>query len=115
MKTIQRFGSVIGVRAQAVSEYRRIHTSVWPSVLATIKRCHIQNYSIFLRRMPDGKHYLFSYYEYTGDDHAADMAKMAADPTTQEWWKLCMPMQEPLAERTAEEWWASGEEVFHLD
>lgn len=112
---IQRFGSVIGIREEAIPEYTRIHAAVWPGVLAMIKQCNIRNYSIFLRRMPDGKPYLFSYYEYTGTDHAADMAKMAADPTTQEWWKICEPMQQPLADRAAGEWWARGEEVFHQD
>jgi uroporphyrinogen decarboxylase len=29
---------------------------------------------------------LFAYFEYHGTDYAADMAKMAADPKTQEWW-----------------------------
>ncbi len=32
-----------------------------------------------------GVHYLFSYSEYSGSDFAADMAKMAADATTQRW------------------------------
>jgi L-rhamnose mutarotase len=58
---------------------------------------------------------LFSYLEYSGDNFAADMAKMAADPTTQHWWTHCIPCQEPLADRAAGEWWATMEEVFHLD
>lgn len=112
---IQRFGAVIGLREEAIADYKRIHAAVWPAIRAMIQQCHIRNYSIYLRRMPDGKVYLFSYYEYTGDDHAADMARMAADPTTQEWWKVCMPMQEPLADRPEGAWWAPGEEVFHQD
>jgi L-rhamnose mutarotase len=28
---------------------------------------------------------LFAYYEYTGDDYAADIAAIAADLTTQQW------------------------------
>ena len=40
-------------------------------------------------------HYLFSYFEYTGSDFAADMAKLAADPTTQRWWEVCKPCHEP--------------------
>jgi len=32
-----------------------------------------------------GKYCLSSYFEYVGNDFEADMAKMAADPTTQEW------------------------------
>jgi L-rhamnose mutarotase len=43
------------------------------------------------------------------------MAKMAADPLTQEWWTHCMPCQEPLETRKPGEWWASMEEVFHCD
>ena len=53
--------------------------------------------------------------EYHGTDFAADMAKMAADPKTQEWWAVCMPCQEPLETRAEGEWWARMEEVFHLD
>ncbi len=43
------------------------------------------------------------------------MAKMAADPKTQEWWSVCIPMQEGLPTRKAGEWWATMDEVFHTD
>ena len=43
------------------------------------------------------------------------MAKMAADPKTQEWWAIMEPMQDPVATRAKGEWWANMEEVFHLD
>ncbi|MFI5384563.1 MAG: L-rhamnose mutarotase [Fimbriimonadales bacterium] len=112
---MERYGSVIGVRAEKIDEYRRLHAAVWPEVLATIKACSIQNYTIYLRKMPDGKHYLFSTFEYTGNDFAADMAKMAADPKTQEWWSICKPMQEPLPGLAEGEWWAEMQEVFHCD
>ncbi|MCB0110505.1 MAG: L-rhamnose mutarotase, partial [Caldilineaceae bacterium] len=58
---------------------------------------------------------LFAYFEYIGDDFAADMAKMAADPTTQEWWQVCTPLQDPLPTRAEGEWWATMDEVFHTD
>lgn len=112
---MQRHASIIALPAENLAEYRRLHAAVWPDVLAMIRRCHIRNYSIYLRRLPDGKHYLFSYFEYTGKDFAADMALMAADPTTQDWWKLCKPLQEPLPDRADGEWWAGAEEVFHAD
>jgi L-rhamnose mutarotase len=85
---------------------------VWPDVLKQIKASGISNYSIFLR---EPENLLFGYYEYEGADHDADMAAMAADSRTQEWWALCMPMQTPLGTRAEGEWWASTEEVFHLD
>lgn len=110
-----RYGSIIGVKEDAIPEYKRLHEAVWPEVLATITACGIRNYSIFLRKMPDGKHYLFSYFEYVGEAFAADAAKMAADPKTQEWWTHCMPLQEPLPDRPEGDWWAGMEEVFHTD
>jgi L-rhamnose mutarotase len=110
-----RYGSVIRLRPDKVVEYKRLHAAAWPDVLKMIGQCHIRNYSIYLRRLDDGHPYLFSYFEYYGDDFAADMARMAADPTTQRWWDCCKPCQIPLAGRQAGEWWAGMEEVFHLD
>jgi L-rhamnose mutarotase len=101
---------VIKVRPRQLEEYNRLHAAVWPGVLAKIKDCNLRNYSIYYK---DG--YLFSYFEYTGGDFAADMKKMADDPTTQEWWKHTAPLQEPLPTRKPGEWWASMEELFHQD
>lgn len=112
---MQRYAAIIGIPVENLAEYRRLHAAVWPDVLVMIRRCHIRNYSIYLRRMPDGRHYLFSYFEYLGTDFAADMALMAADPVTQDWWKLCKPLQAPLPDRADGEWWAGAEEVFHCD
>jgi L-rhamnose mutarotase len=109
-KTMQRYASVIRLKPEKLDEYKELHANVWPDVLAMIRECRIQNYSIYYRDS-----YLFSYFEYHGDDLAADMAKMAADPTTQAWWKLTEPCQEPLETRKPGEWWASMEEFFHMD
>ena len=107
---MKRYGSVIRVVPEKLEEYRRLHADVWPGVLQMIQKCNIRNYSIYYK---DG--YLFSYYEYTGNDYEADMAKMAADPETQRWWRVCEPCQQPLETRAPGEWWASMEEVFHTD
>jgi len=112
---MKRYGSIIAVRDEKLAEYKKLHAAVWPDVLKMIKACNIRNYSIYLRKLPDGRHYLFSYFEYTGSDFAADMAKMAADPTTQKWWEVCIPCQQPLDDRAPGEWWAGMEEVFHQD
>ncbi len=56
-----------------------------------------------------------SYFEYTGDDFAADMRKMAEDSTTQEWWKETMPCQVPLPSRKPGEQWSSMEMVFLME
>jgi len=105
-----RHGQLIRVRPERLAEYKRYHAAVWPEVLATIRACNIRNYTIFFK---DGL--LFAYFEYLGQDFAADMAKMAADPKTQEWWKVMNPMQDPVPGRAEGDWWAKMEEVFHTD
>lgn len=112
---MRRYGRIIRLRAEKLAEYKRLHAAVWPGVLATLRAAHIRDYTIYLGRLDDGGLYLFSTFEYHGDDFAADQARIAADPTTQEWWKLTDPCQEPLASRAPGEWWSSLEEVFHLD
>jgi len=110
---MQRYGSVIGLKPEKIEEYKRLHADVWPDVLKMIEQCNISNYSIYLGELEQGNYYLFSYFEYTGDDFKADMAKMAADPITQKWWSFCEPCQSPIPTRKEGEWWANMEEVFH--
>lgn len=107
---MKRYASIIGVRPEKLEEYKRLHAAVWPDVQNMITKCNITNYSIYYH---DGL--LFSYFEYIGSDYEADMAKMAADPKTHEWWSVCKPCQKPLESRQEGEWWADAEEVFHQD
>ena len=107
---MQRYGQIIGVKPEQIAAYEAIHAHVWPEVLAMIHACNIRNYSIFRHGT-----LLFAYFEYSGSDFAADMARMAADPNTQALWTHTDPMQEPLPERAQGEHWATMREVFHTD
>lgn len=89
---MKRFAQVIRLRPEMENRYRELHANCWPEVLHTIEACNIRNYSIYLLNG-----YLFAYMEYVGEDYAADMARMAADPMTQLWWKETTPCQLPLA------------------
>jgi L-rhamnose mutarotase len=108
--SVERYASVIELRPEMEATYRELHLEPWPEVLASLKRAHVSNYSIFVR---DG--YLFSYLEYEGQDFEADMALVAEDPDTQRWWKLTDPCQRRLPTAAPGEWWAPAEELFHLD
>jgi L-rhamnose mutarotase len=109
---MQRMGLVIGLRPEAIAEYKRIHAQVWPEILALISRCDIRNYTIFLR---EPENLLFATWEYHGTDFTGDMAAMRADARMQDWWRITDAMQVPLASRKKSEWWAPMEEVFHHD
>jgi L-rhamnose mutarotase len=65
------------------------------------------------KQLPDGYHYLFSYFEYTGDDYEQDMRRMAADQETQRWWDLCKPCLEPTEDLPPGEVWAPMDQVFY--
>jgi L-rhamnose mutarotase len=107
---MKRYGRVIKLKPEKMDDYKELHANVWPDVLKMIHNCNIRNYSIYYK---DG--FLFSYFEYVGDDFDVDMRKMAADATTQAWWKLTDPCQQPLETRKPGEKWADMEEFFHTD
>ena len=112
-RKVERYGMVIGIEKENISEYKRLHADAWPGVLEMIRQCNIRNYSIYLAQVEKDSYYLFSYFEYTGDNFDADMAKMAKDKTTKRWWKHTDPLQNPVPTRKEGEWWAKLEEVFH--
>ena len=87
----------------------KLTTSLWPGVLATLKRANVTKFSIFRH-----ENMLFSYMEYSGSDYEGDMAMIASDPITQDWWKITAPMQTPVAQKGESEWWHEIPEVFHL-
>ncbi len=107
---MKRYGMIIGIKPDKLAEYKKHHANVWPEVLEMIEKCHIKNYSIFHKN-----NQLFSYFEYHGVDYEKDMAKMAKDKKTREWWSIMGPLQEPLPDRKESEWWVEMEEVFHTD
>ena len=55
---------------------------------------------------------MFAYFEYHGTGLGGRRARMAADPKTQEWWAIHMPMQAPLDTRRQGDWWAMARRCF---
>ncbi|WP_439593785.1 L-rhamnose mutarotase [Microbacterium sp.] len=104
---MQRHLFLIGVRPEARDRYLELHAAVWPDVEERLRQSHIDNYSIFIH-----EDLLIGYFEYLGEDLAADMARVAADPVTQKWWELTEPCQVPLP-RVARGW-VEAAEVWHL-
>ncbi len=112
---VQRTGSVIGITPANIAEYKKLHAAVWPEILSKLRDVNIRNYSIYLAEVKPGEWYLFSYFEYVGDDFEADMKRMAADPATKRWWKHTDPLQTPVPTRKEGEHWHGIEEVFHMN
>ena len=86
------FGQLGKLKRDKIEEYCTLHAATWPGVLNTISACNLKNYSIFLQ-----DDMVFSYFEYTGENYDADMAKMAQDTVTQDWWHHTHPCFETFA------------------
>jgi len=113
-QTVQRYGSLTELRPEKAAYYRDLHAHPWPGVLHKLKQCNIRNYSIFEGKI-SGHSYLFSYFEYTGKDFAADMKAMAADSETRRWWKETDPCQRPLPDAAAKgKIWSDLKPVFYM-
>jgi len=106
---MERMGFILGIKPEAIDEYKRLHRETWPEIVEIISAANIMNYSIFLK---EPENLLFAYWEYHGNDFAADQARLAAEQRMKDWWVICEPMQVPLETRRAGEWWARMESVF---
>jgi L-rhamnose mutarotase len=111
---VKRFGSVVGLDPAKERRYRELHANVWPGVLDQIRRSNIRNFSIYVTEL-EGRRYLFSHFEYVGDDFEGDMKKMAEDPTTQQWWNETAPCQIRLPNRKPGAQWSEMEMVFLME
>jgi L-rhamnose mutarotase len=109
---VKRFGQVIGIKPEALEEYKRIHVKIWDEIAEAIREAGITNYSIFWK-----DNFLFAYFEYVGPESEFEsrMARMAQAPRMREWWDITEAMQVPLETRAQGEWWANMQEVFHQD
>jgi L-rhamnose mutarotase len=108
---LKRVGMVIGIKPEKIAEYKELHADSNPGVRDLLTKYHMRNFSIYLHEI-DGRYYEFGYYEYTGNDFEADMAKLAEEPRNKEWLSVCDPMQIPLKGYKS---WAEMEEVYHND
>ena len=109
-KDVKRVGMVVGLKPEMIEEYKRLHADEHAGVRDLLTKYNMHNFSIFLHQLPDGNWYEFGYYEYTGSDFEADMAKLAQEPRNQAWLEICDPMQVPLE---GENGWAEMECVYY--
>ena len=84
--SIKRIGLLGKLKKDKIAEYCELHAHPTPGLVQVLRDTHVTNYSIFLHG-----NLVFSYFEYTGDDFEADMAKQAEYPAMQEWWSRSKP------------------------
>ena len=111
-KEVKRVGMVIKIKPECIEEYKAVHADSNYGVRDLLIKANMRNFSIFLHQLDDGNWYEFGYYEYTGDDFEADMAKLDKHPRNIEWLKVCDAMQIPLEGNDS---WAEMEQIYFND
>ena len=90
--SIKRIGLLGKLKKEKIADYCELHAHPTPGLKQVLEETHITNYSIFLH-----DDLVFFYFEYTGDDFEADMAKQADYPAMQDWWRQSKPCFERYA------------------
>jgi len=111
-KEVKRVGMVIKIKPECIEEYKVVHADSNAGVRDLLIKANMRNFSIFLHQLDDGNWYEFGYYEYTGDDFEADMARLEKHPRNIEWLKVCDAMQIPLEGNDS---WAEMEQIYFND
>ncbi len=107
IEKMKRIGTLSKLKPGAADAYIKLHDEIWQGVVDAGHEANMRNFSIF--RIGD---YLFSYYEYIGDDFEADMAKKSALPISIEWQKATGEFREIM---DGENRFIEIEEIWHHD
>jgi L-rhamnose mutarotase len=103
-----RYAFKLRIKKDAIEEYDREHTRVWPELLAKLKEVGISDYSIF-RRGQD----LALYLRVDDFDRAWD--ELDRDPVNQRWQAFMGRLFEPVPDLEPGERVAVMKEVFRLE
>jgi L-rhamnose mutarotase len=103
-----RYAFKLRIKADAIEEYEREHTRVWPELLAKLKAVGISEYSIF-RRGQDLVLIL------RVDDFEKAWDELDSDPVNRRWQEFMARLFEPVPDKQAGERFAMMKEVFYLE
>jgi L-rhamnose mutarotase len=103
-----RYAFKLRIKPDAIEEYEREHTRVWPELLAKLKAVGISDYSIF-RCGQD----LFLCMRV--DDFDRAWGELEQDPINQRWQEFMGPLFEEVPDTRPGERFAMLKEVFHLE
>lgn len=107
---MKRIGFLLKVKPEKIAEYKKHHETVWPEMLAALRRHGWHNYSLFMRE--DGT--LFGYFETPASFQDA-LDGMAGEAINARWQEFMAPYFESPDGAHADTMMVELEEVFHLD
>jgi len=104
---MRRFLTITKLKPDKVGRYIELHDQIGPSVVKAAHDYNLRNYSIHRVGL-----YLFSYFEYVGDDYESDMLAKNALPVAQKWRRQTGECFDRVTEQESA---LTAEEIFHHD
>jgi L-rhamnose mutarotase len=81
---MKRIANITKLKEGAAVDYKALHDNIWEEIVAAGHQYGLRNFTMFRHG-----EYLFSYYEYVGDDFERDMAEKAKCPNQDKWQAEC--------------------------
>ncbi len=103
-----RYAFELRIKADAIEEYEREHTRVWPEMLAKLKAVGISDYSIFRR----GQSLILC---LRVDNFEKAWTELDSDPVNRRWQEFMSRLFEPVSGLLPGERFAMWKEVFYLE
>lgn len=88
-----RKATVTKLKPGAKEAYKKLHDEIWNEVVAAGHAANIRNFTIFCQG-----DYLFSYYEYTGENFDEDIRRKNSNPAVRKWQETTGAMTEPVVD-----------------
>jgi len=102
-----RYAFKLRIKPEAIEEYEREHTRVWPELLQKLKEVGISEYSIFRRGQDLVLTLRVADFEKAWDE-------LDRDPVNQRWQQFMSRLFEPVPDKEPGERFAMMKEVFYL-
>lgn len=106
----QFFGQMGRLLPEKAGEYASLHQNPWPELLDILRKHHLGNYSIYQHGL-----WVFSYFEYDGQDYEADMASLEQEPVMQRWWTFSKPCFQRFSMGRHAEFYDDMDRIFYLE
>lgn len=88
---MKRIGTLMKLKPGALEAYQELHDSIWEPVVQAAHEAGMRNYTIFHLNG-----YLFSCYEYVGDDYEKDMFHKNSLPVSRRWQEATGTLREMI-------------------
>lgn len=89
----KRFAAVL-TKPEEITKFNQFRLSTtWPTVLSTLESHNIKNLTVYRKDVPEedkeeDKNFLFTHFEYCGNDLDGDLGELYKHPSTQGWLQL---------------------------